>query len=182
MSTRSTSEAGADIRIPGVVRGTVTDVNDPEHQGRVKVKYPWLDNQMVSNWASISMPMAGNDRGFFCVPEKDDEVVIAFDRGRMNHPIVIGSTWNGQDAPPDESVRVRTMKSSNGHQLMMVDSTPSRGSAGAVVLKDSVGNIITLSNGMITISAKGALRLKAPTVFFEVGGVTRVVSPSPKPI
>lgn len=182
MTIRSTPEAGADIRIAGVARGIVEDVNDPEHQGRVRVRYPWLDNQMLSNWASVSSPMAGNGRGLFCMPEKDDEVVLGFDRGRMNHPVVLGFTWNGQDAPPDESVRVRTMRSTNGHQLMMVDSTPGGGSSGAVVLSDAHGNMITLSNGMITISAIGALRLKGPSIVMEVAGIQRIVTPSPKPI
>lgn len=182
MSTRSTSEAGADIRVPGVARGIVTDLSDPDREGRIRVRYPWLDNQMMSNWASIAAPMAGNGRGLFAMPELEDEVVLGFDRGRANHPIVLGFTWNGQDAPPDQDTRVRTWQSTNGHAFMMVDSTPEAGSTGAVVIVDGHGNSITMGNGVITISAKGLLRLKAPAITLDVGGTQRIVTPSPKPI
>ena len=176
------TEAGADERVAGCVLGLVREVDDPERQGRIKVTYPWLDGEMVSNWASIAAPMAGGGRGLFAMPEIDDEVVLSFDRGRMNHPLVVGFTWNGQDATPDEDRRVRKWQSVNGHFVMMADSTPGGGSSGAVVIGDAHGNMVSMGNGVVTVMSKGVLRLKAPSIVLEVGGVSRIVTPSPKPI
>ena len=182
MTVRTGPEGGADERIPGCVLAVVVDVDDPDRQGRVRVSYPWLDGQMQSTWASIAAPMAGPGRGMFLMPEVDDEVVVTFERGRMNHPIVIGSTWNGQDDTPDPSRRIRMWRSVNGHKAMMVDSTPDSGDSGAVIIEDAHGNIITLGNGLVTVSAVGTLLLKGANVVFEVRGVTRVVSPVAKVI
>ena len=62
----------------GLVIGLVTDVNDPENQGRVKVSYPWLDETLNSPWAPVCSHLAGNDRGFYFMPQVDDEVLVGF--------------------------------------------------------------------------------------------------------
>lgn len=173
---------GADGRIYGCVIGVVEEVDDPEHQGRIRVTYPWLDGQTVSNWASVAAPMAGKGRGLMALPERQDEVVLSFDRGRLDHPIVIGFTWNGEDHTPHEDRRVRVWRSTNGHQFLMADSTPEGGSSGAMMMGDAHGNMVTMANGVVTVKSMGVLRLKAPAVIIEVAGVERIVTPTPKPI
>ena len=42
---------------------------------------------------------AGAPESFF-LPETDDEVIVAFEQGDQNAPVVVGSMWNGQDVPP----------------------------------------------------------------------------------
>ena len=84
----------------GVVMGIVTNNNDPQGQFRVKVKFPWLSADEESHWARVAMPMAGKDRGLMLMPEVDDEVLVMFEQGDVNHPYVIGSIWNGSDTPP----------------------------------------------------------------------------------
>lgn len=182
MTTPSSSTPGGDGRIYGCVIGLVEEVDDPERQGRIKVTYPWLDGQTISNWASIAAPMAGNGRGLQAFPEISDEVVLSFDRGRMDHPIVMGFTWNGQDAPPDFDRRVKVWRTGQGNQVLMADSTPNGGSLGVMMMGDAHGNMVTMSAGVVTVMSMGALRLKAPAVVIEVAGVERVVLPSPKPI
>ena len=46
------------------------------------------------------MPMAGKERGAYFLPEVDDEVLVAFERGDMRFPYVVGSLWNGKDKAP----------------------------------------------------------------------------------
>ena len=84
----------------GVVIGLVTNNQDPDGQGRVKVKFPWLSDDQESNWARLAMPMAGKNRGLFLLPEVGDEVLVMFEQGDVNHPYVIGAVWNGADTPP----------------------------------------------------------------------------------
>src|SRR5437868_3604561 len=88
-------------RISGVVVGVVTNnQGDPDGLGRVKVKFPWLSNEEESFWARVAAPMAGKERGFYFLPEVEDEVLVAFEQGDVRFPYVVGSLWNGKDAPP----------------------------------------------------------------------------------
>jgi type VI secretion system secreted protein VgrG len=76
----------------GVVVARVMDNNDPNHLGRLKVQYIWAEEP--TDWIRMASPSAGADRGFLFLPEKGDEVLVAFEDGDPNHPIIIGSLWN----------------------------------------------------------------------------------------
>jgi uncharacterized protein involved in type VI secretion and phage assembly len=109
--------------------GIVTDNEDPEGMGRVKVKFPTLTEDHTSNWARVVSMGAANSRGFDCLPEIDDEVLVAFEHGDIHRPYVLGGVWNGQDAPPnkpednvqDGKVRLRTIQTRTGHKLQFVE-------------------------------------------------------------
>ncbi len=74
-------------RIYGVVIGVVTDVEDPDGMGRVKLKFPWLSEEAAdSGWAPIAAPMAGKERGYYYMPEIDDEALVAFEHGDFEPP------------------------------------------------------------------------------------------------
>ena len=49
---------------PAIVIGQVSDVSDPEQPGRVKLTFPWLSDDYVSDWARTVQPGAGKDRGW----------------------------------------------------------------------------------------------------------------------
>ena len=61
--------SGATTGHTGVVVGIVTNNKDPEMGGRVKVKYPWLDDTLESHWARIASPMAGTGAASSGFPE-----------------------------------------------------------------------------------------------------------------
>ncbi len=86
--------------ISGLVIGTVVDNVDPMELGQVKVMFPWLAPDYISAWCrvmQIGASKAGG--GFLWVPEIDDEVLIGFDRGSIDHPFVIGNLYNGVASP-----------------------------------------------------------------------------------
>jgi len=105
--------------------GIVTNNQDPQGWGRVKVKLPTLTQDHDSNWARVLGVGAGNNRGFDCLPEVNDEVLVGFEHGDIHRPYVIGGVWNGKDAPPEAiadtvqsgKVRLRTVKTRTGHTL-----------------------------------------------------------------
>ena len=109
--------------------GKVTNNNDPKKWGRVRVKFPTLTEEHESNWARVVAIGAGKQRGFDCLPEVDDEVLVGFEHGDIHRPFVIGGLWNGQDAPPepttesvvDGKVRLRTFETRVGHKLQFVE-------------------------------------------------------------
>ena len=96
-SNGSASAGGHPIN--GVVVGLVTDNNDPNNGARVKLKFPWLDDNYESDWARITQLGAGPNSGALFVPEVNDEVLVAFEFGDIRRPYVVGSLYNGQDAP-----------------------------------------------------------------------------------
>ncbi|MFB6551521.1 VgrG-related protein [Streptomyces sp. NPDC056405] len=90
-------------RLPSVANAIVTDVQDPLKQGRVKLSFPWLDNTYVSDWAR-SVQMGGVAGGGVFPMDVGDEVLVAFDRGALDHPFVIGGLYNGRDVPTRNDV------------------------------------------------------------------------------
>src|SRR6476469_2175065 len=96
------SNAHAMSTINGVVIGLVTDVNDPLKQGRIRVNFPWLEDEHQTDWIRIATTMAGNGRGTFFMPELQDEALVAFEHGNVRMPYVIGFLWNGKDSPPGQ--------------------------------------------------------------------------------
>jgi uncharacterized protein involved in type VI secretion and phage assembly len=111
-------------QVYGVVVAIVQDVHDPDEQGRVRLTFPWLAAEGAdSGWAPIARPMAGKDRGYFYQPEIDDEALVAFEHGDVDHPMVLGFLHNGVDLPPYQDIdeHVRRLKSVAGHVLELDD-------------------------------------------------------------
>src|ERR1041384_980006 len=109
----------------GVEIGIVTNVKDPDKNGRVKVCFPRLPGKPESDWARVGQPAAGPGRGFYWIPQVNDEVLIMFERGQSNAPYVIGSLWNGKDKPmkdgyADENSTIM-IQTKSGHQLVIDD-------------------------------------------------------------
>ena len=92
---------------------------------RVKIKLPWLSADDVTYWARIAVPMAGNKRGTYFLPEVDDQVLVVFEHGDIERPIVIGALWNDKQKPPqsndDGKNDVKVIKSKTGHRLIIDD-------------------------------------------------------------
>lgn len=169
-------------RFNGVVIGVVCGLDDPEGQGRILVRYPWLGSDEESHWAPVAAPMAGGDRGVYFMPEEGDEVLLAFHHGDFAHPCVIGYMWNGVHAPPSEDVRQRMIRSKNGHMIRFVDSTEADGDRGALIIEDAHGNTISLHSAGITIKAVGVLNLDAPQIILGGAGYSRSVVQTSRPV
>ncbi|PWT94159.1 MAG: hypothetical protein C5B55_03150 [Blastocatellia bacterium] len=163
--------------IQGIVTGTVTKINE-DTPGEIKVRFNAHEETHETDWIRIATTMGGNNRGTFFMPEKDDEVVVGFERGDVRFPYVLGFLWNGPDKPPADHVRLRRIQSVNGHSITFIDSTESNGSKGALVIEDAHGNVVTMSNGKIVLKSVGLLEIRAPVV--TING--RVVSPNSNPI
>jgi uncharacterized protein involved in type VI secretion and phage assembly len=169
-------------RIYGVVVGVVTNNQDPDGLGRVKVRFPWLSAEHESHWARMVTPMAGNDRGFYMLPEVDDEVLCAFEHGSVEHPYVLGALWNGKDKMPanndDGDNNVRVVKSRSGHVIRLDDTAGAEkieiadGAGKESLVFDTAANTITLTadqdvvieskNGKVKVTGKKGVEITAP--------------------
>ncbi|MDB9502450.1 phage baseplate assembly protein V [Spirulina major CS-329] len=159
-------------RFYGVTIAVVTNVEDDDNLGRVKVKFPWLTDDDESPWARVVTPMAGDDRGFYFLPEVDDEVLVAFEHGDMAFPYILGSLWNGKDKPPEKNDdgenNKRLIKSRSGHMIVFDDTEDKE----QLIIQDKSGkNKITIdceNDAMtievekdFTIEAKGKVTIKS---------------------
>src|SRR3954447_7400135 len=90
-----------------LVVGVVTNNNDPDQVGRVRVKYPSLSDKEESAWARVATPSAGNARGLLMLPQVDEEVIIGFEHDDARRPIVIGSVFNGRGKPGTDLLQNR---------------------------------------------------------------------------
>lgn len=184
-------------RIEGVLMGIVTNNKDPEKLGRVKVKFPCLNESDESHWARVSTFMAGKDRGAFFLPEVEDEVIVAFDNGDIHHPYVIGSLWNGVDKPIEDNSNgennIRKIKSRSGHEIIFGDDNKGKkekveihsNSGHTIILDDSSGgekieikdksgnNSISIDStqNSINITSQMKLNIKSTDVTIESDGM-----------
>lgn len=172
-------------QMSGVVEGLVVDNVDPEQLGRVKVKFPLLPDAPESYWARLSMPMAGQERGWMTIPEIGDEVLVSFVRGDINDAIVVGSLYNGVDTPPyaneDEENNLRVFQSRSGHRLTFDDTEGSERielilhNEEIKVIWDSANKVLSVYSGKdIIIEAKNKISMKCTDFMLEASNTISV--------
>lgn len=183
--------------------GIVTNNQDPLGLGRVRVKFPTLTNEHESNWARMVQIGAGLNRGFDCLPEIGDEVLVGFEHGDIHRPYIIGGVWNGLDKPPVSfatapavvdsflpglvnsvmttgptmgTVRLRTLKTRVGHQLNFIeeDNILSFPTLKGIQLRTAG----PLATGPIPVSGGGGSQGAAPdaTSAAAAGAATKICS------
>lgn len=185
----------------GVYPALVTDVIDPDKQGRVRVRLPWSPdpgNSSYEAWARMATMMGGNNRGTWFIPDKNDEVLVAFEGGNPRRPYIVGGLWNGQDAPPEQmdgagNNYLKTILSRQGVRITLDDTdgavklrleTPGGQSIvlsdadNSIVAQDSNGNSIKMDAQGITVTASAQVTIHASTVEVNAGMVTANASMS----
>jgi uncharacterized protein involved in type VI secretion and phage assembly len=187
--------AGLGGRWYGVFPALVSDIKDPDGQGRVKITLPWSPDTASGKyeaWARLATMMGGNNRGSWFVPDVNDEVLVAFEGGDPRRPFVVGGLWNGTDAPPESmdgggNNYKKVLRSRNGVKVTLDDTdgqekficeTPGgqkitlKDGPGTVEIVDSNGNSIKLEPSGITINAAAKVTINASQVAVSAGFVT----------
>ncbi|MGH3889097.1 MAG: VgrG-related protein [Pseudonocardiaceae bacterium] len=182
------SHLGAAAGGSGVVIGQVSDNRDPNKLGRVRLTFPWLHDEFVSDWARTVQAGAGKDRGALIVPEVGDEVLVAFEQGSFQRPYVLGGLHNGVDTPPKGDVELvdsstgaidrRAFVSRTGHALEMLETA-----SGAQGVKIRTGDgkltldldqkktkITVHSDGTVTVEARNGVTVDAGTGSLRLAG------------
>lgn len=193
--TQARQASGFGGRWYGVFPALVTDIKDPDGQGRVKIQLPWSPDSSGSGyevWARLATFMAGNNRGSWFIPDVDDEVLLAFEGGDPNRPYVVGALWNGSDSPPESmdgsgENNLKVLRSRNGVKVTLDDQngqeqfiveTPGgqkltlKDGPGVVEIVDSNGNTIKMEASGVTITAAAKMTLNASTFELNAGMVT----------
>ncbi len=180
------AERGDVSRIAGVVFGVVTNNQDPDGLGRVKLRFPWLSDADESTWARVASPMAGNGRGLYFLPEVDDEVLVAFEHGDLHFPFVLGALWNGKDKPPADNAdgknALRLIRSRSGHLVRLNDEDGKekieiidKSEKNSIVFDTATNTITITSDKDISLSApQGTIKLEARKVEIKASADARL--------
>ncbi len=183
----------------GLVPARVVEHNDPKKMGRIRIQYFWQEDG-PAYWARMVTPHAGSDRGFMFMPEVGDEVVVGFEDGDPERPIIIGCLWNGVDQAPrfdfakDDIAPndVKRIVTKSGNRLQMVD-TPGKESVtlstpnSVKVLLAEAGQsptgretlVLQVDQGDIILNApQGRIHLHAQYYSREIGGMPPAPAPT----
>lgn len=136
----------------------VIDNDDPQGQGRVKVKFKWeCQTNDPTEWLRVISPNAGSgdtgkNRGFHVIPEKGDQVVIAFEEGNVARPVVMGSVYHGKsgDSSGFKNSNTKGLTSRKGSSLSFDDLNH------ALNLGTNAANFVKIENGPGLITAQSA--------------------------
>ena len=192
MFERHPTELMIDARVPfglgghwyGVYPALVSDIKDPDGQGRVKITLPWspdTSSDRYEAWARLATFMGGKNRGSWFVPDTNDEVLVVFEGGNPRRPYVVGGLWNGSDSPPESMDGAgnnfkKVLRSRNGVKITLDDQdgqeqfvaeTPGgqkitlKDGPGTITIEDSNGNSIKLETSGITIDAAAKVTVNA---------------------
>lgn len=175
----------------GIFVGLVTNNNDPAQQGRVKVRFPWLDDHGESDWVRIAGIGPSSDTGLVMLPNVNDQVLVAFEHGDFNRPIIMGSlqqetsesstihTENGQtvhaswrtsgghDVTMAHNSRENYLQISthSGHTVRLDESqqklTITSANGQTIVLDDRTQQIRIESSGDVAVQAQGNVKMQA---------------------
>ena len=148
--------------VVGMHVARVVDLKDPDKLGRIKISYPWLDSEQTA-WVRMIVPHAGKDRGWYALPELDDEVLVGYEHGNTDHPIVLGCLYNKGNAPMQEAISsdndVKMFMTRSGNKIVLNDK--SGGEQIVISQKDGKNQIVLdLSGPSITISTEGDISIK----------------------
>lgn len=163
-------------RITHLQTAIVTNNDDPDKLGRVKVTFPWSESQ-ETDWTRVVSPYAGAERGFFHIPEIGDEVVVGYQQGNPDRPIIVGSVYNSQHKPPagtgEEGNNVKSFMTRSGHELVFDDTDGAEkititAKDGSHVVIDAANNLISIkSEGDLSIEGMGDMSIKATNIKIE---------------
>jgi len=122
----SSEPGGGGSAFHGLAVGVVTNIDDPDKLGRVKVKLLNRDSSdFETEFIRVMTPMGGAQWGMWFFPEVGDEVIVGFGDGDIYRPYVLGTLWNKNKKPPqpikDSKNDLRMIKTRSGHTLVFGD-------------------------------------------------------------
>jgi uncharacterized protein involved in type VI secretion and phage assembly len=143
--------------------------------------------EVESTWAYIATPMAGAGRGVYFLPEVHDVVLVVFVHGNTDCAYIVGSVWQGNNAPPannsDGENNIRIIRSRSGsvfrfsdkdgdESIEIIDKT----GGNSIVIKASDNSVAITCTGRMTLHADGIEITSNSDIKIQAGTTMNVVS------
>jgi len=147
----------------GVYPAIVTNLADPDNLMRVKLKFPWLDDTLETDWAYVVFPV-----GMMSMPLVNSPVAVSFEQGNFNHPYVLGGLYSSTSLPMKDNTTAiasgkpiqQVIKTPNGHIMMFQDKTGEE--MISITSKDAGMKMeIDITNKKITVQSAADVLIKA---------------------
>ena len=157
-----------------VITGVVTNNDDPDQGGRVKVQFHTANLDDESGWARCAAPHAGGDHSFYMIPEIGDEVVVAFEDNDPSQPIVLGSIFNSSSPPDSNHVNSQNEKklltTKSGNMISICDTSGEEEIA--IVTADEKSQVVMKagSSPSITVQSDGDITLDGKNITIKASG------------
>ena len=106
-----------------------------DNQGRVKVQFHWdregKQDDHSSCWIRVASPWAGQTWGMLSLPRVGQEVIVSFQEGDPDQPIITGRVYNALQVPPGHLpqsktqmfLKSKTYKGEGYNSIMFDDAT-----------------------------------------------------------
>ena len=143
----------------------VTDNNDSDGLGRVRVRFHWMKTDEKSPWLRVASPHGGDNKGIFFMPEVGEEVIVGFEGGSPAKPFVIGMLWNSNAKTTfsNSGNDVKAIQTRSGNLMVMDDNE------GSVHIADAKGNDIKIDgSGNINITGSESIVLTCGNAKIEM--------------
>lgn len=128
-------------QIPGVhlalVVGKAGEEIWTDEYGRVKLKFHWdrvgKKDENATCWVRVATPFSGKNWGMIHIPRIGQEVVVQFEEGNPDRPVVTGMMWNADNKPP------YTLPDNATMQGIMTNKSKGGGGFNELVFEDKAG-------------------------------------------
>lgn len=206
----SRTELGEERQI-GLTLGIVEENYNKDMPGMLKVRIPVRDeDSSIVRWAKMIQSYSGKKWGLYFLPEKDDQVLLGYERGNAEKPYVIGAVPRDRDnfisKSADEKNSCKRIVTRHGTEVAFEDGGEDDGSKDKFHICTAGRNwellldnekrqmtaadkekacefILQSEQGTITLKAKSKLTLQAgDSVKMILNGENGTVSVSAKKI
>jgi uncharacterized protein involved in type VI secretion and phage assembly len=159
-------------------RGVVLDNNDPDGLGRIKVQFGWQRRMGTSTpWIKMNTPYGGNGKGFYFIPELDEEVLVGFENNNPEKPYVLSAGYNSsaKSGVADADNNIKAIMTRSGHIIELNDTdggemiTIKDKNNNSIVIDSANNNIDVIANETMTFSSKNMNFNISENMNFSIG-------------
>ena len=102
---------------------------DTDEHGRIRVKFYWDQRKDFSRWMRVAHLWASKQWGAQFIPRVGMEVVVAYEDGDPDFPMIIGAVYNGENKHPyklpdnktQSGIKSNSSKGGNGYNEIMFE-------------------------------------------------------------
>ena len=164
----------------------VIDLADPRRLGRVRVRFQWQVEQPAqaeSGWLRVSTPYSGDGKGQLFTPEKGSQVLIGYEQGRAEFPVVLGNLFHPHNAQgaayTPANNQLKGLQTAGGNKVVMLDtagaqtillSNSNKKSTSLLISFEGDGSISLATNGPINLTSGDSISIAAKkNITFRAG-------------